>query len=183
MEKTNRSTIILFRGHMGTGKTMFSDVISTELRAAVLHKDDIYDAAAKYVDKHQVRNKISYEILFNVLETTINNNSDLVIDYSYHRSEDMDNLRSWLSEKKVMFKSILCICSDKKMWAQRLKSRAEIPKPNQLITDLDSLKRHHGNLVVQSLNGELVIDTAEKNRDLLIKKIIDYISSDEVVSL
>ncbi|MCX6756120.1 MAG: hypothetical protein NTX85_02165 [Candidatus Nomurabacteria bacterium] len=54
----NQTTVILFRGRPGVGKTTISNAFAIERGIPILRKDDIYDVTALYVNDHTTRNKI-----------------------------------------------------------------------------------------------------------------------------
>jgi hypothetical protein len=76
------------------------------------------------------------------------------------RKEDMERFKTWLEERGFKLKSILLVCLDEAIWAERFNKRQSNPLPNQLITDFQELKRHYGDLNLEPLSGELVVDTA-----------------------
>ncbi|GIP36491.1 hypothetical protein J2TS4_57010 [Paenibacillus sp. J2TS4] len=86
----------------------------------------------------------------------------------------MRNFIMWLENQKYSFKSILCICSDEKTWADRLNIRKIDPLPNQMITDFDELKKYYTDLSTKPFDGELVVDTVEAV-DSIIDKAIAFL--------
>lgn len=166
MEK-EQTTIILFRGRPGVGKSTVSNALAKERKLPILRKDDIYDSAATYAEDHMVRNKISYDSLFKILESNIYSGTSLILDYPFQKDEEVINLQKWCNERNLHILSILVICSDREVWKQRFNKRSENPAPNQLITDLDELERHYGNLDLKPLEGEIVVDTIESVETIL----------------
>jgi len=166
MEK-NQSTIILFRGRPGVGKSTISDEFSKERKLPILRKDDIYDSTASYIDDHVVRSKISYDSLFKILESNIFSGTSIILDYAFQKNEEITNFQKWCENRNLHLVSILVICSDREVWKERFNKRSENPAPNQLITDLDELERYYGNLVLEPIEGEIVIDSAESIESIL----------------
>ncbi|MCY9659850.1 AAA family ATPase [Paenibacillus chondroitinus] len=153
------SSIILFRGKAGTGKTTLSNELGKRLKTAVLHKDDIYDAVAKDVFAHEARNQICFDFLYRFLQTVIATEADVILDYGFNHSDDVLKFKHWVEERGGKLRTLHCICSDESTWAQRLAERSKAPKANQLITDLDKLKEHYKHVRLEFLEGELVLDT------------------------
>ncbi len=165
--KKERTTIILFRGRPGVGKSTISDAFAKERKLPVLRKDDIYDSAAAYIENTTTRNKISYDSLFKILESNTASATSIILDYPFQKEEELRNLKSWCEGKNLHLVSILVTCSDRELWRSRFNIRSENPKPNQLITNLDELGKHYGDLNLKPLEDEIVIDTIESVETIL----------------
>ncbi len=157
--KDSQTTVILFRGRPGVGKTTITNAFSEKIKSVVLRKDDIYDVTSKYIDDNTSRNKLSYSVLYKVLESNKNSQTSIILDYPFQINENVIELQKWCKENSIKLLLVLVTCSDKELWKQRFNKRAENPTPNQLITDLDELEKHYGTLDIEPLEGELVIDT------------------------
>ncbi|ENQ3104086.1 AAA domain-containing protein [Bacillus sp. 491mf] len=167
--------VILFRGKAGTGKTTISNAVGAQLHIPVIHKDDLYDSIAEHITNHVIRNKICFDILFRLLESSLSCNATVIIDFGYNHLDDVLNLKSWIEQREGILISILCTCSDETVWAHRLKERKTNPQPNQLITDLHELKKHYSTINAELLEDELQLDCIE-DIHLLTEKAIHYIS-------
>ncbi|MBI2121012.1 MAG: AAA family ATPase [Parcubacteria group bacterium] len=167
--------IILFRGRPGTGKTTLSNAFAKYVDFPVLRKDDVYDAAAEFVSEHDIRNKISHGVLYNILETNRKTNCTFILDYAFQYPGDIQIIRKWCNERGVVLKSILVTCSDEKLWAERLKMRAENPAPNQLLTDFESFEKLYGTMQLLPEEDELFVDTINSVGEILTQ-VIEFIS-------
>ncbi|WP_282941428.1 AAA family ATPase [Paenibacillus sp. RC67] len=168
--------IILLRGRPGVGKTTISNQLSSRLNLPVIRKDDFYDATAAYLKDHEQRNKICYGILFQFLETNKNVEGRWILDFPFNREDEMIRFKSFLNSQGYMLSSVLCVCSDETVWAERFNQRKQNPLPNQLITDFTELKAYYGNLSIQSIQDELTVDTVE-TLDSILEKIMSFIHS------
>lgn len=166
--------IILFRGRPGTGKTTLSNAFAKMCHFPIFRKDDIYDSLYLHLDEHDKRSKLSYEILYKILETNLNNNSTFILDFPFQNSADYSIIEKWTTERNINFKSILVTCSDEKLWAERFNIRAENPAPNQLITNFDELKEHYVTLQIDPEQGELVVDTVESVESNILR-VVEFI--------
>lgn len=166
MEK-EQTTIILFRGRPGVGKSTVSNAFAKERKLPILRKDDIYDSAASYIEDHVIRNRISYDSLFKILESNISSGTSIILDYPFQRDEEVMNLHKWCEERNLQLVSVLVTCSNREVLKERFNKRSANPAPNQLITDLDELERHYGNLDLKPLEGEIVVDTVESIETVL----------------
>lgn len=161
--------IILFRGMAGTGKSTLSNELGKRLKIPVLHKDDIYDSVAGFVSEHSLRNKICFDFLYRFLQTVIDTNAMIILDFGLNNIEDVCRLKNWIEERGGGFKIIHCICSDESIWSERLAERSVNPLPNQLITNLSELKEHYKNFKMKYIDGELIVDTVEEKNALIAK--------------
>ncbi|MCX6753253.1 MAG: AAA family ATPase [Candidatus Nomurabacteria bacterium] len=159
--------IILFRGLPGSGKTTMSDFVSKETGVPILRKDDIYDLLSDFIEDHKIKNEISYGSLYSILETNKQTNSVFIVDYPFNKIEHFSIIKDWCKENNVELKSILVTCSDEVVWAERFNTRAESPKPNQLLTNFEELKKHYDTMQIKPENGELSIDTLNSEESLL----------------
>jgi len=168
--------VVLFRGRPGVGKTTLSNRLSSQLNIPIIRKDDFYDTIAFYNDHHEQRNKISYGILFRLLQTNASIDTRTILDFPFNKEEEMANFVNWLKSRNYRLTSVLCTCSDEQIWAERFHHRKQDPLPNQLITDFDELKRYYTDLSIPPFDGELVVDTIEPV-DSIVDKIIAHMQS------
>jgi hypothetical protein len=167
--------VILLRGRPGVGKTTISNRLGSEFNVPIIRKYDFYDVIANYNEDHEQRNKVSYGILFRLLQTNACTNVQYILDFPFNKEEEMRNFTLWLENQNYVVKSVLCICSDEKIWADRFNIRKFIPLPNQLITDFDELKNYYKDLSIRPMNGELVVDTIESVDSILDKVVAAYL--------
>jgi predicted kinase len=172
--------IILFRGRPGTGKTTLSSAFAKHTNFPILRKDDVYDSVVGFVNEHDIRNKISHRVLYNILESNLKNNCIFVLDYAFQYPGDLQIIRKWCDERGVVLKSILVTCSDEKLWAERLKMRADNPAPNQLLTDFESFKKLYGTMQLYPETGELFVDTVNQTEKVL-EQVIRFTGADKPI--
>lgn len=168
-----KSTIILFRGMPGVGKTFLSDTVSEKLKIAVIHKDDIYDSIYADTDSHDSRNKICYDLIYRVIDSNVKTGADLIIDCPFREHHDLDKLNDFISSRRGIFKPVLCECRNEALWAMRFNERSAHPKPNNLLVDFNALKAHYQNLQLARYRDELVLNTAD-DIGSLTRKVMEY---------
>lgn len=166
----------MFRGRAGAGKTTISNALGKRLNIAVIHKDDIYDTVAKSITDRAVRNKICFDILRNILQSALNCQAHIIIDFGHNNLDDVEKLQLWIESREGELKPILCVCDDDGIWKERLNQRKLNPLPNQALTDIEDLKAHYANMRTGVLPGELVLDTTI-SIDILLDKAVRYVNS------
>lgn len=167
--------LILFRGRPGTGKTTMSNLLSRKINIPVLRKDDIYDSIISLSNSHDQRNQITFNILYTILQSNMHSRCNLILDCPFQFDEDIKLLRAWSKNHQVHLKTILVVCSDESMWAERFKERAKNPAPNQLITDFDGFKARYNKMQLKPDEGELLIDTINPP-DQNLMAIVDFVN-------
>jgi len=166
------SNVILLRGRAGVGKTTISNELAKSLRIAILRKDDIYDSIVDYIQDHDTRNKLCYQSMYQIMQTNLKCNADLIVDAPF---PDIKELQQWITRHNGILKPILCICSDEELWARRFNQRKLDPKPNNVITDFDEMKRHYGELSLSPIEDELVLDSIH-DIDVLLAQAQKYLA-------
>ncbi|OMP74678.1 AAA family ATPase [[Flexibacter] sp. ATCC 35208] len=173
--------LILFRGRPGTGKTFMSNLLSATINLPILRKDDFYDVISSIQPEHQARNRVTFKLLYTILNSNKNIDSTIIIDFPFQFNEDIADLRKWCHENLVTLKSVVVTCSDEKLWASRFNQRAENPTPNQLITDFEKLVERYEYMHLKADAGELLIDTIQQPEENLAK-IIKFLHHYEVLN-
>ncbi len=168
----NMVKVIVFRGKAGVGKTTISTAVAQKLNIPIIRKDDIYDSIARHVESHELRNAACYDILYRIVETNLLCGLNVVVDAGFHRLEDILQFKTWIQNINATFVSLLCICSDENIWAERIKKRSVNPKPNNLITDFNNLKLHYGDLEAEALINEKILDTVERIDNLIADAVL-----------
>jgi len=166
--------IILFRGRPGVGKTTLTNEYMRHYPCFLIRKDDLYDTAAKVVDEHTGRNQIAYSGLYKILESNLNSSTTVILDYPFQHDGDTAIIKNWCTKHTVLLKSVLVTCSDKKLWSDRLSTRAENPNPNQLVTDYNEFEKMYGTMLLEAEEGELMVDSINPT-ETIIEQVYDFV--------
>lgn len=73
-------TVYIFRGKSATGKTTLSNILSHHLNIAVFRKDDVFDPLSIFIENHTLNSQASYDVLSNMINTSIKNGIDVIVD-------------------------------------------------------------------------------------------------------
>ncbi len=158
------SKIILFRGKAGVGKTLLSTQLASRIKVPIIRKDDIFDTIFDYIDDNSLRNKASYELIYNLVNTNLECGTDIIIDCPFHFNNQLLEFRHRIESRKGIFRPILVTCSNEELWKDRFNLRKINPSPNNLITDFEEMKKHYESKGINSvpLEGELVLDSSNE---------------------
>lgn len=105
-----KPNIILFRGMPGVGKTFISNKAAERFNMAIIRKDDIYDNIQMQVGTHQLRNKICYDLIYQILDTNLKAKVGLIVDCPFREHNDLDRLSEFIQNRDGIFKPVLCEC-------------------------------------------------------------------------
>lgn len=167
------SLIILIRGRAGVGKTTLSNELGKELKLPIIRKDDIYDSIFNYIQDHHTRNQFCYELIYQMIKTTLDCKADILVDAPF---SEISELQEWVTKHGGVLKPILCICSDEELWAHRFNQREINPKPNQMITNFEEMKKHYGDSRIIGVEGELILDSVHDLK-VLIEQSKQYLQN------
>ncbi len=168
------SKIILFRGKAATGKTLITDILGKELNIAIIRKDDIYDNLSMSNLEHSTINIISYDIIRKIIQTNIDAECDLILDISLAHNPHLEHFLSKIEFKESKLYQFLCVCSDDKVWGNRLQNRFINPLPNQLFKSVKEAEEHYNHYNIEPMKQETILDSA-KNISSIVKKIYEVL--------
>ncbi len=166
--------LYLVRGKSATGKTTITDLLSKKLNVPVLRKDDIFDTLSKYEDNIGTLNGASYDILARLIQTCIDNQSDVIVDIALQHTPSLQVFLDKIDFKDAFVYRFFCDCSDDEVWLDRWRDRLKNPLPNQYFKSIDEIVEHYGNCEIVPVDGEVVLDSVFA-LDKLIDKIIEKV--------
>lgn len=173
------SKIFIFRGKAATGKSVVTDLLSEKLNIVVLRKDDIYDKISSTILDHVENNRISYEILANIIQTNVDANCDIIIDIGLAHTSHLKEFLSKVNWANSTIYHFLCICSNNLLWRERINKRLKNPLPNQSVcSNVSEIEEHYRGYDITPLENEFIIDSTEKLHNI-IDQVIKFIKQDE----
>jgi predicted kinase len=153
-------TVYIFRGKSATGKTTMSNILSHHLNIAVFRKDDVFDPLSKFIGNHKLNSQASYDVLSSMINTSINNGNDVIVDIALPHKPNYELFLSKIDLKNHRIISFLCDCSSESIWLSRWSERLKAPLPNQFFRNLCEIKAHYANMDITPLSGEYFIDSS-----------------------
>lgn len=174
------SNLYIFRGKSATGKTLLTSLLSKELNICVLRKDDIFDPLSVYLDNNSINNKACYDILASIVQKSIDNNVDAILDISLPHNEYYKLFLSKINFKDTKVFSFLCDCSNEELWLSRWIKRLENPLPNQYFKSLEEIKNHYSKMDIALMGNECYIDSIY-DAEQLLSEIYSFIELNKTI--
>ncbi|MHB8065897.1 MAG: AAA family ATPase [Ruminiclostridium sp.] len=168
------SYVYFFRGKAATGKTTITNILSNQLKVAVLRKDDIFDSLSTYIEDNSVNSNAAYDILARLIQTNIDNQSDVIVDVGLFFTTGFKQFISKLDLRSNNFIIFHCDCTDVDIWKNRFQERLINPTPNQYFSNVDEIINYYSNSKIELLENEYVIDSA-KNLGEIMENIYSII--------
>lgn len=153
--------IYLFRGKSASGKTTLTNALSRKMNIPVLRKDDIFDAVSAHVDNRNILNSVSYDTLAKMIQTCVDNNSDVIVDMALPDITSFEMFMSKIDLNNAEVYRFFCDCSNEELWRKRLEKRLEKPEPNQYFKSVEEIKKHYNSLDIRPMEEETVLDSAQ----------------------
>ncbi len=164
------SNIYFFRGKAATGKTTISNSLSSKINVPILRKDVIFDELSQCIEDNALNNSITYSLLSKLIQTNINNGTDIIVDIGLSDIGGWNIFRARLDLKHYNVITFLCDCSNLDIWKARFEERLKNPTPNQYFKSADEIIAYYGKRDIQLLEDEYYIDSANS-----LESILEYV--------
>lgn len=161
------SNIYFFRGKAATGKTTITNIVSSKINVPVLRKDDIFDVLSNYLKDNSQNNSISYDLLSKLIQTNINNNTDIIVDIGLSNTNEWRKFQSKLDFKDCRTFTFLCDCSDLDIWKMRFIGRLKNPTPNQYFKTIEEVIAYYEKSEIELLDNEYYVDSSDSIENIL----------------
>lgn len=161
------SNIYFFRGKAATGKSTITNILSSKINVPVLRKDDIFDVLSHYIKDNSQNNSISYDLLSKLIQTNINNKTDIILDIGLSNTNGWRTFQSKLDFKDSKIFTFLCDCSNLSIWKMRFIERLKSPTPNQYFKTTEEAIEYYERSEIEVLDNEYYIDSSDSLENIL----------------
>lgn len=160
-------TIYIFRGKAATGKSTLANMLAKKLSIPVFCKDDVVDAlkSSKSIDKGSINNEVCYNILFKIIQTNLNLNTDFILDIALGDRNNAKWFFRRLNFKDNKVFKFFIDCSDEDEWKRRHIERLKSPLPHQSFKSIEHVVEHYKKADIYPFEDEFIIDTTESIED------------------
>jgi len=166
------ANVIIFRGKAATGKTTLSNMLSKRMNISVLRKDSIFDVVSRYVEDNNMNNSITYDVLSNMIQASINNDTDIIVDIGLANTSSWKTFLSKIDFKESRILSFLCDCSDLIIWKNRFNERFLNPTPNQYFKTFEEIIDYYAKSDIALLDKEYFVDSSKD-----LESLFNYIQN------
>ncbi|AEY67125.1 AAA family ATPase [Clostridium sp. BNL1100] len=168
------SNIYFFRGKAATGKTTITDALSDKIKVSILRKDNIFDVISYYIDDNSLNNSITYDLLAKMIQTNINNCTDIIVDIGLSNTDSWNLFLSKIDFKNCRVFTFYCDCSDLDVWRNRLKDRFINPSPNQYFKTFEEVLSYYSKCKIELLEDEYYLDSL-LNLEIILNIVLDLV--------
>ncbi|GKX30520.1 hypothetical protein SH1V18_30000 [Vallitalea longa] len=156
-------TVYIFRGKAATGKSTLANMLAKKLSIPVFCKDDVVDAlkSSKNIDKASINNEVCYNILYKIIQTNLDLNTDFILDIALGDRNKAKWFFGRLNFKDNKVIKFFTDCSDEDEWKRRHEERIKNPLPHQSFKSIEHVIEHYKKLDVNPFDDEYIIDTSK----------------------
>ena len=169
------STLVIFSGLPGTGKSTLANRLARELRWPLLRIDDVVNNIPENADVEFWDSQV--EVLLTLTEAQLEIDLSVVVD-SVFMNTDRHHAQALAQKYQAHFRPIYTHLSDEKIWEQRLNVRAE-ELNNPAVATWEQVKHQRGHFRPWKQDTALFVDaldSAEKN----YKSVLSFATSESV---
>ena len=129
--------LILFKGLMATGKSTLSRALGKHLGYPVVDKDDFSDVLMDQIERY---GPLAYGAMFSVSRSLLEQGFSVICDSPLRGQIGYLNAKRIADETGAELRVIVCTCSDKALWKERLETRTR--RPAHVLKTWDDLERY-----------------------------------------
>ena len=177
-KKIMNTTLIMFSGLAGTGKSTLANAIAHELKIPVISFDYFIDfALPRHVltDPGNWTNQDLFEMMNKLSEQQLLLGVSVILDAVHFSQEARDSTRALAKKHNARFHVIHTLCSDRNIWRERVVTRAESSSPNETPAQWDSIMAELAKFQPWNQDEALFVD-AIYPVDENIQKVLDYLA-------
>lgn len=177
MDHNNQTTLVIFSGLPGTGKSTLADRLARELRWPLLRIDDVAGKVPPDADYHFWDEKIL--VLLTIAEEQLKLGISVIAD-SVFMGADRIHAQEIATKHGAIFRPVYCFLSDEGLWEKRVSGRLDAARNSDVANWEQIQHQRQWYAAWQPGTGLFIdaIDLVEKN----YAKVLEFVIS-PVVSL
>ena len=166
-----QTTLVIFSGLPGTGKSTLADMLARELHWPLLRIDDVIGEIPENPTVSFWDSKVA--ILLGLTETQLELGISVIVD-SVFMNLDRNHAQELARKHQARFRPIYVFVSDEKIWKERVTTRYEESKDNHVAT-WEQIQYQRGHFRKWEPNTALFIDSFH-SLDRNYEAILDFVT-------
>ena len=174
------TTLILFTGLPGTGKSTLARLTATRLHAPLLSPDYLMDFA---IPRHMLECAEPfwddlYGIMFSLADAQLALRISVVLDGMF-REQGRTMAQRLAARRNARFRAIHTHCSDEAIWRERVQRRMETALPNETPASWEGVQQSRESYQPWNRTDALFVDTVN-GLDENMASVLDYLLSPDL---
>lgn len=173
-----KTTLVIFSGLPGTGKTTLATSAARELRIPLLRIDDVVASIPEHMHIHADPFwEEMIGILLNLVEAQLKLGLSVIVD-SVFMGADRSQAREIAKKHNAAFRPIHTFVSDEKLWEQRVRQRI-LDFPDDEPATWERIQIQRRDFTPWKPNSALFVDGVRSMEENL-HKVMEFITADDV---
>jgi len=169
-----QTTLVIFSGLPGTGKSTFADKLARELRWPLLCIDDVTGEIPENPTISFWDSKVA--ILLGLTETQLELGISVIVD-SVFMNMDRNHAQELARKHQARFRPIYVFVSDENVWKERVITRYKESKNN--VATWEQIQHQRGHFRKWEPNTALFVDSL-RSFDRNYETVLDFVTKDQV---
>ena len=169
------STLVIFSGLPGTGKSTLADRLARELRWPLLRIDDVVGDIPENPGIEFWDSKVA--ILLGLAEAQLELGIDVIVD-SVFMNTDRHHAQAIAQKHEARFRPVYTFLSDDRIWEERLTARF-IELDNPAVATWEQVKHQRTHFRTWEPDTALFVDALDSPEDNYAK-VLQFVTNEEV---
>ena len=169
------STLVIFSGLPGTGKSTLADRLARELRWPLLRIDDVVGDIPENPGIEFWDSKVA--ILLGLAEAQLELGIDVIVD-SVFMNTDRHHAQAIAQKHEARFRPVYTFLSDDRIWEERL-TRRHVALNNPAVATWEQVKHQRTHFRTWELDTALFVDALDSPEDNYAK-VLQFVTNEEV---
>jgi predicted kinase len=170
-----QTTLVIFSGLPGTGKSTLADKLAHELRWPLLRIDDVIGEIPENPNVAFWDSKVA--ILLSLTETQLQLGLSVIVD-SVFMNKDRNHAQNIARKHHALFRPIYVFVSDENVWKERVAIRYK-ESNNKDVATWEQIQHQHGHFRKWEPDTALFIDSLH-SFDRNYEAVLNYVTNDQV---